>query len=111
MRDLEVGWSSFHITDKDTGEMIHLPHFVKLTLWQSWAVRTILDKEKYSINLKLVHGGRAVYMSKTTADQYDKLVNVQVNRRNNYQTGKAMLPILNKQTTKRALYPMLDESE
>ena len=40
MRDLEIVWSSFHITDKDKGEMIHLPHFVKLTLWQSWAVRT-----------------------------------------------------------------------
>ena len=48
-------------------------------------------------------------MSKTTADQYDKLVNVHVNRRNTYQTGNAMLPILNKQTAKRALYPMLDE--
>ena len=111
MRDFEIVWPSFHITDKDTGEMIHLPHFVKLTLWQSWAVRTILNKEKYSVNLKLVHGGRAVYMSKTTADQYDKLVNVHVNRRNDCQTGSAMLPIQNKQAAKRTLYPILDDIE
>jgi len=72
VNDLQINWSFFYIVDRDTEEGLHLPHLVKLSVWQTFKINQMINSGDYVVNLKLVHGGRAVYFYKTTKDKYTR---------------------------------------
>ena len=66
--NLEISWTYFFLTTRPTGEFIYLPTTIKLSLWQSYKLRQIINSGDYVVNLKLVHGGRAVYLRRSDSD-------------------------------------------
>ena len=66
--NLEISWTYFFLTARPTGELIYLPTTIKLSLWQSYKLRQIINSGDYVVNLKLVHGGRAVYLRRSDSD-------------------------------------------
>ena len=65
---------------------LELPRTVKLSLWQNCRLRQIIDQGDYAVNLKLVHGGRAVYLAKAKFGQFEREVGAPTNHRNDYPT-------------------------
>ena len=84
--DLEINWQAFHLTIKRTNECLELPRTVKLSLWQNYRLKKIINQGDYTVNLKLVHGGRAVYLAKAKFGQFEREVGVPTNHRNDYPT-------------------------
>ena len=84
--DLEINWQAFHLTVKRANECLELPRTVKLSLWQNCRLRKNIDQGDYTVNLKLVHGGRAVYLAKAKFGQYEREVGAPTNHRNDYPT-------------------------
>ena len=66
--NLEISWTYFFLTTWPTGELIYLPTTVKLSLWQSYKLRQIINSGDYVVNLKVMHGGRAVYLRRSDSD-------------------------------------------
>ncbi|XP_070182409.1 uncharacterized protein [Littorina saxatilis] len=84
--DLEITWTSFHIIAKLTKESLSLPKVLKLSLWQNYKMKKIIQKGDYVVNLKLVHGGRVMYMRKAKPGQFEKEVGVTAQHQNDFPT-------------------------
>ena len=59
--DLVIEWPNFNLKEKATSTLIGLPRLVKLTFYQCHSLRKMV-KLNYTVNLKVVHGGRAFYV-------------------------------------------------
>jgi hypothetical protein len=84
--DLEIVWPSFYLTSIITNESLQLPHTIKLTYYQSYRLKKVIEQGDYAVNLKLVHGGRASYLKRVSKDEYARQVGNPTCHRNDYST-------------------------
>lgn len=63
--DLFIAWPRFYLQEIKTGQTIVLPKTIKLTLYQCYRMRKIV-MDNYTVHPKIIHGGRAFYVTKGT---------------------------------------------
>ena len=71
---LNIIWDNFYVLNQDNAEAIHFPKTITVGLLKGLVIKKLMKSENFLVNVKFIHGGRAIYLARDTGSETNQTV-------------------------------------